>query len=95
MLARSLKQYSARTIGANVLMNSSASSSNSSKQMVRSFASRADGPLYNYVFKSNITYVTFVLTGAFVCGALYNTVGDWVWEVSNKGVSLFLFFSCC
>jgi hypothetical protein len=42
-------------------------------------------PLYQYVLKSNATYVTFILLGAAIGGGLYSAAGDFIWKSVNRG----------
>jgi hypothetical protein len=49
--------------------------------------------LYNNLWKkSNISYITYIVTGCVVLEAVYGKVTNFIWESYNYGVSL-LFFS--
>lgn len=42
---------------------------------------------YNLVAKRNVTYITYVLTGSVVLGAVYGDATEAFWNAANKGVS--------
>ena len=41
--------------------------------------------LYKYVFRSNITYITFIVAGCVALDAVYGKTFDYVWDTYNKG----------
>lgn len=46
--------------------------------------------MYSTFFRSNLSYVTFVIVGAMAFEGVYGTFGDMVWEMNNRGVSVSL-----
>lgn len=44
--------------------------------------------LYSTVFKSNITYLTYVFVGAIALEFVYSNAVDTAWEVANRGVRM-------
>jgi hypothetical protein len=43
--------------------------------------------LYSTVFRSNITYLTYVFVGAIALDTVYSKGVDTAWEIANSGVS--------
>lgn len=43
---------------------------------------------YNLVFKRNVTYITYIVTGAVVLEVVYGKVTDGFWNSVNNGVRL-------
>ena len=73
-------------------------------RLMSSYSKGADGPaatLYRLVFKRNATYVAFVIAGAMVGGAIYDSFMDKVFVAYNDGVRVPPFpfrvcvFACC
>eukprot|EP00638_Chattonella_subsalsa_P006208 CAMPEP_0117755682 /NCGR_PEP_ID=MMETSP0947-20121206/13597_1 /TAXON_ID=44440 /ORGANISM="Chattonella subsalsa, Strain CCMP2191" /LENGTH=66 /DNA_ID=CAMNT_0005575063 /DNA_START=179 /DNA_END=382 /DNA_ORIENTATION=+ len=41
--------------------------------------------MYNTVWKSNITYITYILAGCVALEVVYGKTTDFIWETANKG----------
>lgn len=50
--------------------------------------------LYSTVFRSNITYLTYVFVGAIALDTVYSKGVDTAWEIANSGVSLRVAKAC-
>ena len=54
-------------------------------QSRRQMSKQAPSPIYTYLLKSNVTYVTFILVGAAIGGGAYNAAMDFIFKSYNRG----------
>ena len=83
--AHHLARLSRSTVKRSVMARQIPASTTAVRSITTSSAQGPLGMLYKSVFRSNIAYALYVVTGAVVLETVYSAVIDQMWETSNSG----------
>ncbi len=83
--AQHLARFSRSTLNRSIMKRQYPGASSSTRSITTSSAQGPLGMLYKSVFRSNIAYALYVVTGAVLLETVYTATIDQMWEASNSG----------